>query len=413
MKRSLILSMCAVVAVTAFAGLAQAQNVTMSLDLFYRDNDSANNGTWQLYALADSEGLAGLDSQIGGLLGATNETFLASDGTTGFLENIGSVPFNGDQDSNAATLDLLFGQVPVTAGTTQNLVYNAANISAALLGATVDTSGSTVAGGLLLAYGTFGAGSAPALTTGAPAGGSGSNVFTTVGNATTAGTIVQATTATQIRNNTGALGKAGDANLDGDVDVFEFGGQGDASILSSNLGCDAANGDACLWQDGDFSGDRDVDVFEFGGLGDASILSSALGSDSAPGTASATYDRVTGELIFDIGENVAVVGLAILGGGATFDQSHGSNANGINPAQFNDSTLAYFDANGLPAGVFNQGNVLPAGLTAADLGFEFTPVGGQTQTPGVEIVGVVPEPSTLVFVSLGLVITAVRRRQAA
>ena len=70
----------------------------------------------------------------------------------------------------------------------------------------------------------------------------------------------------------------GDANLDGDVDVFQFDGNGDAQLLSSNLGTTSG----AKWSMGDFNADGDVDVFQFDGGGDAQLLSSNLGMSSSP-----------------------------------------------------------------------------------------------------------------------------------
>ena len=66
----------------------------------------------------------------------------------------------------------------------------------------------------------------------------------------------------------------GDANLDVDVDVWDFDGSGDAQVLSSNMGM--ATG--AVWGDGDFNGDGDVDVWDFDGSGDAQLLSSNMGT---------------------------------------------------------------------------------------------------------------------------------------
>ncbi len=67
--------------------------------------------------------------------------------------------------------------------------------------------------------------------------------------------------------------KRGDFNMDGDVDIFQLGGLGDAQVLSGNLGITSN----ASFSQGDANGDGDVDVFEFGLLGDASILSQNLG----------------------------------------------------------------------------------------------------------------------------------------
>ncbi len=129
-------------------------------------------------------------------------------------------------------------------------------------------------------------------------------------------------------------------------------------------------------------------------------------------TAGASYNVDTGEVIFTIGDNISVVGLASLGG-AAFDTGVAPRIGAdVSPAQFNNGSLAYFDANGLPAGTFNQGLVLPAGLGVSDLGFEYTPIGAPTATPAIEFVGgIVPEPASLMLASLGaLALIQTRRR---
>ena len=78
----------------------------------------------------------------------------------------------------------------------------------------------------------------------------------------------------------------GDANLDGDVDVFELAlvdGQirnvGDFAILKSNLGSTTNVG----WSSGDFNADGDIDAFEFrlgvGNVGDLAVLYAQLGQN--------------------------------------------------------------------------------------------------------------------------------------
>ena len=64
----------------------------------------------------------------------------------------------------------------------------------------------------------------------------------------------------------------GDANLNGEVDVWEPDGTGDAQVLSSNLGTTTG----AVWGDGDFNGDGDVDVWQVDSLGDAQLLSSNM-----------------------------------------------------------------------------------------------------------------------------------------
>jgi len=82
-------------------------------------------------------------------------------------------------------------------------------------------------------------------------------------------------------NGFGSPYSLGDANLDGDVDVFQPDGNGDAQVLTSNIG--TASG--AVWGDGDFNADGDVDIFDFAGTGDAQVLTNNLGSFSDTGAA--------------------------------------------------------------------------------------------------------------------------------
>jgi hypothetical protein len=72
----------------------------------------------------------------------------------------------------------------------------------------------------------------------------------------------------------------GDFSMDGDVDVFQFDGRGDAQLLSANLG----HGPWASFAQGDANSDGDVDVFQFDGRGDAQLLATAL-----PSAASAAF----------------------------------------------------------------------------------------------------------------------------
>ena len=203
----------------------------------------------------------------------------------------------------------------------------------------------------------------------------------------------------------------GDTNLDADVDVWDFDGSGDAQILSENLGTVA---DA-VWGDGDFNGDGDVDVWDFDGSGDAQQLSENLGKsnldvgqDAAAGTAEALYNAATGELFFDVGEGIAVIGI----GSAVMDPN-AVDAGSLfgTPGQKNTRSLAYFNSGGLPIGEDSVGLVLPAGLTADDLFFSYTPIGGDSTAATVTMI--VPEPSTIaMLLVVGLIGVFWRRRRA-
>ena len=217
----------------------------------------------------------------------------------------------------------------------------------------------------------------------------------------------------------------GDANLDGDVDVFEFTGGGDAQTLANNLGTTSG----AIWAQGDFNGDGDVDVFEFSGGGDAQLLASNLGFSAAAsvrsltafavvstgdeldtaavGTTSGTYDPSTGVVILQIGTGVGVVGVESLGG----DQLASANlTDALAASQATASTIAFFDPAGLEEGTFDLGAVVTPGTAVADLGFAFTPLGGDLTVVDLQVV---PEPATLTLLGLGGLALATRRRRTA
>ncbi len=115
----------------------------------------------------------------------------------------------------------------------------------------------------------------------------------------------------------------------------------------------------------------------------------------------------TGELFFDVGEGIAVVGIgsAVMYPGAV-DAGSIFGA----PIQSNATTLAYFNTAGLPTGEDSVGLVLPAGLSQEELTFSYTPTSGPTQKADVMIV---PEPSTIAMLAvLGLIGVCWRRRRA-
>ncbi len=220
----------------------------------------------------------------------------------------------------------------------------------------------------------------------------------------------------------------GDANLDGDVDVFEFGGGGDFQILNSNLGRTGSVG----WADGDFNGDDDVDVFQFDGDGDFQLLNGNLGfnaggssaltvteaaassvaepsalfaaeSSLAQGTAAGTYDITTGEITFELGANIAVIGIEALAGELLPENLTGELA----ATQATSTVIAFSDIGGLEVGVFDIGNIIPVGTAVTDLGFGFAEVGG----PFIQsTLTVIPEPTAAAVLGLGG-LTLLRRRR--
>ena len=85
------------------------------------------------------------------------------------------------------------------------------------------------------------------------------------------------------------------------------------------------------------------------------------------------------------------------------------------PIQANDVSLAYFSAGGLATGEDSVGIVLPTGLTADDITFSYTPIGGSTTV--VPVMVIVPEPSAIALLAMGafglLAYGWRRRRQSA
>jgi len=139
-------------------------------------------------------------------------------------------------------------------------------------------------------------------------------------------------------------------------------------------------------------------------------LVAGFGATANAQTASATYNSLTGELELEIGDLIAIAGFETLD---LFDTSLlAPSAGTADAAQFDSKILAFFttDAAGLPTGRFSLGNVLPAGLTADDINFGYSPVGQDNIPTPVNII--VPEPSTMMLMGLGAIAFVTRRRRA-
>jgi hypothetical protein len=267
MKRGSVLCLCALAMSLACASFASAQQtVTLSLDIFYQDPDNPGTsaGAWQLMATASGEGLAGLTTSITGnsSTGAADLIFRANTGLTPaaeyFKTTFDAKTWFQDTDNNAATLNMLFGQVPVAAPGPQTLAYDvggSATPNPDELRTTVDPSGASMANAVILAIGRFNAGAAPAFV----AGSSAANVFTAIPgtpaqNPPAVGTVVAATVTTQTRTNNASLG--GDADLNKAVNL------NDLTILGTFF-----NQSNQLWQNGDFTGDHVVNLNDLTVLG--------------------------------------------------------------------------------------------------------------------------------------------------
>jgi hypothetical protein len=268
MKRGLVLSMCALTAMVCGARLATAQNsVVVSLDVYYQDpqNIATSGGAWQLLAkvtAGGAQGISGLDTALTSVSTSTSAAdLLFRAPNPGFETTYDTKSWFQDQDANATTLDMLFGQVPVAAPGPQHLVYGAGvtgGVSPDRLSASVDTPGGGTQGdvamtnAVLLAVGRFSAGQTPNFS-----GTTSANVFTAQGTGTNppaVGSIVSATVTTQRRSNAGNFsGLANQGTVTGDLNLDKTTAGADLLTLLPNL-----NKTNQLWADGDINGDHVV-----------------------------------------------------------------------------------------------------------------------------------------------------------
>ena len=138
------------------------------------------------------------------------------------------------------------------------------------------------------------------------------------------------------------------------------------------------------------------------GGGDAQILVSQL-AGAGTGQAEATYNTQTGELRFNVGAGVGVIGIEVRGNRAITEAA-------VEPffsttaAQNDGKVLAFFDVSGLPVGEDSVGLCLPLGLTDADIGFKFTPIGGASTAGTVRLISGPSDPQLEVSFQEGNVV---------
>ena len=140
-----------------------------------------------------------------------------------------------------------------------------------------------------------------------------------------------------------------------------------------------------------------VSIVTVTGAAHAAVVTTLdVGHDAAGGTAEALYDALTGELFFDIGGGIAVVGL---GSAVMYPDNVDLGSIFGAPPHNKVTSLAYWNTKGLPLGEDSVGMVLPPGLDQADMTFLYAPIG--SPSIAVPVTMIVPESSTFALLAMG------------
>jgi hypothetical protein len=273
----------------------------------------------------------------------------------------------------------------------------------------------------------------------------GRNVITT-GNYTGSGTSVAVTTPGDfalIRQALGAHLKPGDTRFRGQVDFSDLN-----QIVSRGHYNDGTSTNK--WSDGDFTGDGKVDFGDINAIVSAGVYLAGNYDGGSPSAVKATpsltggghgaspstttvgasgdglpdfrYDASTGDVTFirdgfDATKKIRT--LTLLSAGSKFITGVGlasQNLSGFDIDQANQQSIARFGGNGITTATLDLGDILPTGLTTPQLTSDLTVYfnydgSGAADPNGVPANILVPEPTALSLLALGLAGCLTRRRR--